>query len=326
MRHPDLSIIIVNWNTRELLRDCLTSVPAAADGLDYEVLVVDNDSRDGSVAMVREAFPDVRVLEAGANLGFARANNLALRLAGGRAVLLLNPDTVCRPGALATLLAAADASPGYGAFGPLLIDRAGAPVTSHGAFPSARFHWLRPFAGLPLGRRWRRWTRFTHVPRPDDPAADVDYVAGACLLIPRAALERVGPLDERFFLYFEETDWCLRAWRAGLPVRFYPAAVVVHLEGQAAELVSRFSLTQFQASYRLFVAKHRGPQAVRFLRLSIFFEKILQAVWHGVACWSPRRRKLFKRYWYEAWLQRRGELAPAPPVAADRRGPDPGDE
>ena len=320
MATPDLSLIIVNWNTRDLLRDCLASLPGAAAGLNLEVIVVDNASADGSPAMVRREFPGVTVIDAGANLGFARANNLALQQARGRAVLLLNPDTVCPPDSLTRLLRLAQQHPGHGGFGPLLTTRDGEPTISSGAFPALRFHWLRPLTGLPLGQRWRRWTRFTHVPRRGDPDRQVDYVAGACLLIPRPALEAVGLLDERFFLYFEETDWCLRAWRAGLPIRLCASVEVVHLEGRTAELVSRFSLAQFQCSYRQFMAKHAGSGAVLGLRLGQVWEKGLQAIWHALRPWSARRRRLASRYAYEVRLQWKPDLAPVPPDAVPGAG------
>ena len=316
MKAPDLSIIIVNWNTRDLLRGCLASLPAATTGLCYEVFVVDNGSSDESTTMVRHLFPDVTIIEAGGNLGFARANNLALARAQGRAVLLLNPDTVCPPHALARLLDAADRHPGHGGYGPLLIAEDEEPTTSYGNFPALRYHWLRPLACLPLGNRWRCWSRFTHVPRRGDPSRIVDYIMGACLLIPRAALQRVGFLDERFFLYFEETDWCLRAWREGLTARLCNDVEIVHLEGRATDLVSRFSLVQFQHSYRQFAAKHAGLRAVGQLRVALFWEKCLQAAWHALAFWSPRHRRLSSRYACEALLQLQSDLSQEPPISS----------
>jgi N-acetylglucosaminyl-diphospho-decaprenol L-rhamnosyltransferase len=277
-------------------------------------MVVDNASSDDSAGMVRSAFPDVVLIEPGINLGFARANNVALNQAKGRAVLLLNPDTVCPQGSLFRLLETADSNPGYGAYGPMLVARDREPTTSYGNFPSLRHHWLRPLACLPLGRRWRLWSRFTHVPRRGDPDRIVHYIMGACLLIPRAALERVGLLDERFFLYFEETDWCLRARRAGLPARLCNAVEIVHLEGRAAQIVSRFSLVQFQHSYRQFMTKHAGRGAVRLLRLALFWEKGLQAFRHSLFFWSRRHRALTRRYAFEARLQLQSDLGQAPPA------------
>ena len=311
---PDLSIIIVNWNTRELLRGCLASLPAATGSLVSEIIVVDNGSSDGSSAMVRDAFPGVRLEEPGKNLGFARANNRAIELTTGRAVLLLNPDTVCPPDSLARLLAAADARPGCGGVGPLLIDTGGAPTITCGNFPSLRHHLARPLAQLPLGRRWERWVKFTHIPRRDEPDHPVDYVAGACLLIPRAALESVGLLDERFFLYFEETDWCRRAWQAGRPIILCNTVEVVHLEGKAAELVSHFSLQQFHHSYRHYLDKHTGPASVVALRAALIWEKSLQWLVHAVRPWSPRNRKLAARAAFELSLQFQKNIAPQPPT------------
>ncbi len=312
MPTPDLSIIIVSWNTRDLLRDCLASLPAAVAPLTAETIVVDNASADGSPELVRSGFPHVQLLESGANLGFARANNLALPRTRAPFVLLLNPDTVCPAGSLRDLVACARRHPGHGGFGPLLTDGR-EPIITCGNFPARRLHWLRPFASLPLGRRWHRWSRFTDIPRRGEPDRDVDYVAGACLLIPRPALDRIGQLDDRFFLYFEETDWCLRAWQAGLPIRLCNAVEVVHLEGRAAELVSRFSLQQFQDSYRRFVAKHHGPGAVVSFRAAIFWEKALLTLRHALAFWSPRHRRIARRYAFEASLQWRDDIAPEVP-------------
>ncbi len=314
MTRPELSIVIVNWNTRDLLRDCLRSLPAATGPRSCEVIVVDNASGDGSPEMVAAEFPAVTLLPAGGNLGFARANNLALPRARGAHLLLLNPDTVCPPGSVDRLLACAEAHPGHGGYGPLLTDADGRPTITCGNFPARRLHWLRPLATLPLGRRWRRWAQFTHVPSSDEPAQRVDYVAGACLLVPRAAYEAVGPLDDRFFLYFEETDWCLRAWRQDRPILLCPDAAVVHLEGRAAELVSRFSLQQFQASYRRFVAKHHGPAAVPGFRLAIAWEKSLLALRHALQPWSRRHRALARRYAFEARLQLQADITPTPPA------------
>jgi GT2 family glycosyltransferase len=310
----DLSIVIVSWNTRALLQQCLASLPDATVGLDVEVFVVDNASSDDSLAMVASEFPSVQTIAAGGNLGFARANNLALPRTDGRHVLLLNPDTVCPAGSLAKLVRAADRHPGCGAVGPVLTDAAGEPTISSGHFPSPRFHWLRPLAGLPLGRRWERYSRFTDVPRRGEPDHRVDYVAGACLLISRDALDQVGLLDERFFLYFEETDWCRRAWDLDRPIVLVGDVEVVHLEGRAAELVSRFSLAQFQHSYRQYLAKNAGPGAVLHARIAQVWEKGLQCLRHAAMAWSPRHRALARRFAFETRLQLRRDIAPAPPA------------
>jgi len=316
---PDLSVVVVNWNTAGLLQGCLASLPAACAGLACETLVVDNASRDGSAALVRERFPDATLIEAGANLGFAGGNNLALPRCRGAFILLLNPDTVCPPGSLARLVAFARGRQELGAAGPLLTDADGRPTISWGFFPAARHHWLGcldPARRLG-GRFWGE--RVVHVPARGEPSRKVDYVAGACLLMPREALARVGALDERFFLYFEETDWCRRAKDAGLAVWYCAEAEIVHLEGRAAAAVSDFSLRQFQHSYRLFLRKHHGRGRELEVRLAQACEYGLKALLRALAALrgGPDRqmnRALARQYGTRARLQFVGRLDPRPPA------------
>ncbi len=271
----DLSVVIVSWNTRQLLADCLASVPEACADLSVEVFVVDNDSSDGSAEMVATDFPQVRLLRSGGNLGFTAGNNLALPATSGHWILLLNPDTVCPPGSLARLVhfaATREPEEELGAVGPRLIDANGSPVISFGWFPSLRFHWLEfldPLRLLPGS--WCR-DRVVHTPSREEASHPVEYVMGACLLMPRAAYDEIGPLDERFFMYFEETDWCLRARQTGRRNWFCGEVEVAHLEGKSSGQVSDFSLRQFQLSYRRFLAKHHGPAMVLAFRIAQAFE------------------------------------------------------
>ena len=315
----DLSIVIVNWNTEVLLRGCLASLPAACGALAHETLVVDNASRDGSAALVRREFPRAVLLEAGANLGFSRGNNLALPHCRGAHVLLLNPDTVCPPGSLEKLVAFARGRTQLGAVAPLLTDADGRPTITWGWFPRPRHHWL---GFLDPGRRlggafWGE--RVVHVPRRDEPSREVDYVAGACLLMPREALAAVGPLDERFFMYFEETDWCRRARALGLSVWYCAECEVVHLEGRAAATVSAFSLRQFQLSYRLFLRKHHGGARERETRLAQFCEYGLKSLLRRLAALRggagrERDRALARQFADRARLQLVSRLDVRPPA------------
>lgn len=312
---PDLSIVIVSWNTRDLLRDCLASLPAATAGLTSQIIVVDNCSRDGSAAMVRAEFPGCLLLESGGNLGFTRANNLGLGRADGDALLLLNPDTVCPPGSLVRLRRCLDAAPRTAACGPTLLDAAGRPGVCGGDFPAARHHLLNL---IDPGRRWLpgRWRRagLGRVPPRGDPGGPIDYVTGACLMIAREAWAAVGPLDERFFMYFEETDWCRRARVAGYQVVHCGQIEVVHLEGRAAEQASAFALEQFQHSYRLFIAKHHGAAAVWRFRAAIGLEYAAKALWRWLAPGDRPRRQALARVWLRiAAMQLRGRLTPRPP-------------
>ncbi len=310
----DLSIIIVSWNTRDLLRDCLASLPAAVGGLEHEILVVDNASGDGSPDLVREQFPRCELIESGGNLGFSRGNNLALPRTRGNAVLLLNPDTVCPPGSLDTLYSFLQDRPRAAVAGPLLVDRDGRPTLTWGFFPRARDHWL---GFLDPRRVWLRGPfsrRVVHVPGRDDPSAEVDYVTGACFMIRREALEQIGPLDERFFMYFEETDWCWRARQAGWQVWYCAGCEVAHLEGQAAAGTGWFSLRQFQQSYRLFVAKNYGADKVGRFRLAQFAEYSGKALLRSLALGNRDENQAIAAVFRErARLQLMKEIRVQPP-------------
>lgn len=306
----DLSIIIVNWNTGDLLRDCLGSLPAATEGLSTEVLVVDNASGDGSADMVRAEFPTAVVIESGGNLGFSAGNNLALERATGTAVLLLNPDTVCPPASLVRLFRFLRGKPRAAVAGPRLVDGEGRPTISGGDFPRARFHWfgaidpLRVFGG----------DRRSFVPRRNEPSRPVEYVMGACFMMARDALNKVGPLDERFFMYFEETDWCRRAHDAGFEVWYCAETEITHLEGQAAERASRFSILQFQKSYRLYVAKHHGRAAVWGVRLAQAVEYGLKSLLRRLAPGDrEENRARASVFALRARLQLRSRIEVSPP-------------
>ncbi len=327
---PDLSIVIVSWNTRELLRGCLASLPAATAGVATEVLVVDNASRDGTPTMVQADFPDVVLIESGGNVGFAAGNNLALARARGRAILLLNPDTICPPGSLAALVDRLDRLPMAAAVGPALIDGAGAPTAAWGDEPSLRHHLI---GILDPARRWlpRRWREAglgrlassacltQGSPDPATGAYVVDYVKGACLLMRAEALSRVGPFDDGFFLYFEETDWCRRARTANWRVYLCPDVMVVHLEGKAAGQVSDFSLRQFQTSYRRYLAKHHGPGVVPAYRLAQVVEYGGKALARTLAAGDRQQnRALARAHWTRAKLQFVSRLRAAPPASASR--------
>ncbi|MBU8870842.1 MAG: glycosyltransferase family 2 protein [Gemmatimonadales bacterium] len=313
----DLSIIIVNWNTRDLLANCLASLEAACPGLSFEILVVDNASSDGSAEMIAEAandLPTCRLMESGGNLGFTRANNLALEQTSGDFILLLNPDTVCPPGSLTRLVEFASIKSSLGAVGPLLVDEQGLPTITYGYFPSAHFHWLGfldPLRLLP--GRWFQ-NRVVHIPARTETSDRVDYVLGACFLMPRSALESVGKLDEQFFMYFEETDWCHRARRRGLDIWYCAEVEITHLEGRSAEKAGRFTTRQFQKSYRLFIGKHYGPGQIPGFRLAQAAEYGLKALFRLVAPGDRRRNLALARTYRERFrLQFQGQIQAVPP-------------
>lgn len=252
---PDLAIVIVNWNTRQLLLDCLAALPAATVGLSVETWVVDNGSSDGSVAAVREHFPTTIVIANEGNLGFAAANNQAIRSSRSRQVLLLNSDTLPAPGSLTAMVRFLDAHPRVGIVGPRLLNGDGSEQLSYAAFPTLRSELL--------GRNLRERRPFAAE------AYAVDWVGGACFLISRAATEAVGLLDEAYFMYTEEADWCYRVRAAGWEVCYLPGAEVVHLGGQSSRMASTRMKAELYKSKLRFFGKHYGPTQTLALGLGL---------------------------------------------------------
>jgi hypothetical protein len=264
---PVLSIIIVNWNTRELLRGCLTALTEdgrrKTDSLSrssvlrppssVEIIVVDNASADGSAEMVERDFPIVRLIVNEGNLGFARANNRGIAMSRGRYVLLRNSDTVATPDALGMLVAFMDAHPEAGVIGPRLLrpDGTAQPYAFGGD----------PTLGYLLRRAFNRMLRRGYLHDWDTNAIqEVDWVSGACLMARRAAIEQAGPLDEAMFMYFEDNEWCLRIRNAGWKVYYDPQAAIVHLGGQS--LAKNPAARQaYYESLRYFYRKHYGVVA-----------------------------------------------------------------
>ncbi len=229
-----LSVVIVHYNTSEDLDRCLASLDACPPACPHEVVVVDNASRDGALAAVRERRPGVRWLLNHENVGYARGVNQGLAAAPAEYHLVLNPDIVVTPGAIDALLAFAQARPRAGIVGPQLLNEDGSIQDSCRRFYTLRTLLLRRTV---LGRVWPRSRAVAaHLMRDFDHRSEraVDWVLGGCLLVRRRALERVGPLDERFFLYFEDVDWCFRMWRAGWEVLYFPDARFTHRHRRAS--------------------------------------------------------------------------------------------
>jgi N-acetylglucosaminyl-diphospho-decaprenol L-rhamnosyltransferase len=263
----DLSVIIVSYNTRELLRGCLGSVLAdVGPGLEYEVIVVDNASADGSVAMIRDSFAQVRLLANSQNRGFAASNNQAIRQSSGQYVILLNPDTLVRKGALASLMAALEERRDAGVVGPKLLFPDGSFQHSAFTFPTLAMILLDFF---PLHYRLLdsgingRYPR--HLYERAEPFP-IDHPLGAALMVRRAVIDEVGLLDESFFMYCEEIDWCLRIKEAGWRILCVPRAEIVHHVGQSTrQFRDEMYVELHRSRYRLY-QKHYGAGFRRVAR------------------------------------------------------------
>ena len=261
---PALTIIIVSHNARADLERCLTSLADAPPKVTHHTVVVDNASSDGSAEAVRTGWPRVTVLEPGRNLGFAAANNLAIRSTTGELLLLLNGDTLVPAGAIDGLVHELERRPEVGIVGPRLIDSAGHAELSTGAMigPWHELHQsvigrLHAAGFSPVYRWVERRARRLHYP---------DWVSGACLLVSRADAEAVGLLDERYFLYNEDVDFCAAVRQQGRRVLFAPSVEVVHLRGHSVASAPEATARTYRGSQVAFYAKHH-PRMVGLLRL-----------------------------------------------------------
>lgn len=245
----DLSVVLVHYKSRDALSRCLESLGPALAGLDAEVVVVDNDSRDGAAAALRASHPGVRLIENADNLGYARAVNQGIRATTGAAVLVMNPDCEVRPDAVSLMLDQLRREPRTAIVGPRILNPDGTVEYSARAFPGPatvlfnRYSLLtRLFPGNPWSRRYLM-SDWDHAS-----VRAVDWLSGACLLVRRAAIEQVGGMDEAFFMFNEDVDWCRRMKLAGWSNVYLPAAEVVHEIGASRRRVAP----------RVIVARHAG--------------------------------------------------------------------
>jgi len=268
MSQPELSVCIVNWNTREDLEQAIVSVLESDPGLNPEVIVLDNASQDGSADMVRERFPDVVLIEEKRNLGFAKGYNCAARQASGRHLLILNPDTVVQSGALERLIEFLDSHQDAAAVGPRLLNSDGTIQYSCRRFPKPMAAVLR---NTVIGRILPRnhFTReYLMADWDHETVREVDWVSGAAVCIRPRAWDQVGGFDEGFFMYAEDMDWCLRAREAGWKVYYCPDAAVVHRIGRSSDQRPIDMVLQFHRSMARFYSKHYAadwPWGVRAL-------------------------------------------------------------
>lgn len=259
-----LSIVIVSYNARADLDACLGSLAAAPPRLSHDIVVVDNASTDGSVAAVRAGWPSVRVIARASNDGFSVANNAGVRATSGALILLLNSDTIVPPGAIDALAAALLADDAAAVAGPRLVDAAGRVELSFGTMISPLAE-LRQKTLLALYERGYGPAR-RYVERLTARDRYVDWVSGAALLVRRADAEAAGLLDERFFLYTEDVDFCAAIRKRGRRVLFTRAAEIVHLRGRSRAAASHAAEAAYRRSHLAFYEKHH-PGWARWLKL-----------------------------------------------------------
>ncbi len=279
-----VSIIIVNWNTRDLLRACLRSVFATPNSERFEVIVFDNASTDGSAAMISAEFPQVTLIDSPDNVGFAGGNNRAFEQARGDALLLLNPDTEVAPDAIPALLRVLDLAPDVGIVGANLFNPDGSPQRATGVFPNL---WTE----LPGTNRHSAEATSRAIATSNGPLTIelVDWVSGACLLIRRSVFEAIGGLDEDYWLYTEEVDWCFRARQMGWQVASLPDAHVMHVARAASRQQLAKTMIDFYNSRLTFLRKHHGRGAAAIVRGIVTAKAALWSRWPAI---SPIAREM----------------------------------
>jgi GT2 family glycosyltransferase len=260
-----LSIIIVSWNTSDLLAKCLASIYSHPPGCQFEVLIVDNNSTDNSVEMVRQQFPQVILFPNKHNIGFAPANNQAIRQSSGQYTLLLNPDTEVHAGTLETLVNFLDENSAVGAVGPLTLNPDSSLQTSCYPLPTLAREFWRLFhldKFYPYGSyNMSKWDRNTK--------RQVDALLGACLMVRKTIMDEIGLLDEDYFIYSEEIDLCYRVQKAGWTLYWVPQAQIIHYGGQSTKQVAAEMFLRLYQGKVLYFQKHYSWLTVQLYKIII---------------------------------------------------------
>lgn len=266
----ELSIIIVSWNTREILEATLSRLPAATEGLDWEVLVVDNASSDGSAEMVAKDFPNIELIRNTTNEGFGRACNRGLEASSGRWLLMLNADTALTKSTLDSMIEFMQQHPDAGVCGPRLNRADGQPQAfAFGGDPTLWYLLKRNWNRVLFRRPLHDWA--------EPETRCVDWVTGACMLVRKEAAEKVGGFDPKIFLYFEDNDWCLRMRKAGWHVYHFPRVSITHGGGRSASQ-NPDGPRHYRKSLAYFHAKHYGVLSCLILTGCLFVDGVFRRI------------------------------------------------
>lgn len=286
----DLSVIIVNWNTKKLLFDCLESIFKFTKGVSFEVIVVDNGSKDGSGAIVKKKFPQVKLILNKENLGFTKANNQGIKIAKGEYILLLNSDTYLVENSLRKLLDKAQSldirgstpKGRLGALGLLFLNDNRSIQQSAGFFPNLPqiFWWMTFIDDLPGGTVLKPY----HIDHDSFYRKDqvVDWVCGAAILVPKSVIRQVGGLDEKIFMYGEEVEWCFRIKKAGFNVYFSPVSKIVHLGRGSTEKISARAFIEEYNGVKYFYKKHKGGFSLQIARILLKIGALARILIFGI--------------------------------------------
>ena len=255
-----LSVVIICWNDLRVIRECLRSIYDGTHKTEFEVIVSDNGSTDGSIEFIHENYPQVVVVENGANLGFAKGNNAGIRASKGEYVLILNPDTIIHEGSLDKFVNFAERHPEAGAFGCRVLNPDGSYQISARPFPNVWRFWIAGLYLRALGNLSNVFASDMYPRWKGESERAVDWQSGCCVMFRGDLLRRLDGFDEQFFYHFEEVDLCYRVRKEGFPIVFTPEVSITHLGGQSVgRFPIRFALEQLRNRYR-FMYKHYGPR------------------------------------------------------------------
>jgi GT2 family glycosyltransferase len=296
----DLSITICSWNANDDLRACLASLDAVRGEANFEVIVWENASKDGSGDMVASEFPNAILHSSESNIGFGAGHNRAMEAARGRLIMPLNSDTIVHAGALAAIIRFMQETPDAGIVGPKLLNPDGSLQYSCRKFPTPM---AAVFRNTPLGKLFPR-NRFARdylmQDWQHDSPRDVDWVSGAAICVSRTLYEKIGGFDEQFFMYMEDVDWCYRAHEAGFRVVYLPTAVITHAIGKSTDKAANEMISQFHKSMMLFYKKHylrKTPAPLRPFSLAAAHTFMF-----------ARKSVFILRNRYDDWRRRTGRL------------------
>jgi|HubBroStandDraft_6_1064221.scaffolds.fasta_scaffold00094_47 N-acetylglucosaminyl-diphospho-decaprenol L-rhamnosyltransferase len=280
-----LSIVILCWNDREIISDCIASIYATTHATDFEIIVSDNGSTDESIEFIRKKFPQVRLIENGRNLRFAKGNNVAIRESHGEYVLILNPDTIIHEGTLDKLMVYADEHPKAGAFGCRVLNADGSYQMSVRPIYTVRSEWCLALGLRPLARLSEWFHPGEYVGWKGTSEREVGWIVGCFLVVRGELLKSLGGFDEQFFYYYEDQDLCRRVWEAGYPNLFTPHVTITHLGGQSTQSKFPplgFAIDSYVTRY-LYYYKYEGASGVRSARRAILVSLVLRLVLGGIA-------------------------------------------
>jgi GT2 family glycosyltransferase len=274
----DVSICIVSYQACDLLHDCLYSIYKTVDSLSFEIIIVDNHSDDGTIEMLNEEFPDVRLLVNDHNTGYTRPNNQAIRESKGRYIVLLNPDTLVKPNAIAELFRFLESHPEIGIVGPKVLNRDGTLQKQCRRSEARPWDSFCYFSGLSrLFSQDKRFAGYLMTYLDENLTHEAEAVSGSCMMIRRQVIEQIGYQDENFFAYQEDTDYCRRTRLAGWKVFYNPSAQIIHYGGEGGSNVQPFrSIIEWHRSYYLYYRKHFAKDYFFIFNAIYYFGMLLK--------------------------------------------------